>query len=145
MSEFINNAKSLKTKLESLPSLAEIPVLVDRQKDLVNQINIGVAKAKGAVVDILWLGGVPFDLDAKANLICRYRINVRTKPIVRDEAALKADVLCQAIVVALWDWKDVESDCYHEWKVLEVDLVPDERLLVYQIIVEVKTELGVSN
>lgn len=143
MSEFIDNAEALEAKIKSIPECAGVAVIVDRQKDISNEIEIAVAGTTGASIDILWLGGVPFDLNADANLTCRYRVSVRTTPILRQPTQIKADMLCKHLVKELWQWDSTDEDdsCSEVWSVLDVDLVPDEQHLVYQIILEVKTEI----
>ena len=136
MSEFIDGADEMKACLETIPSLAGVDVITDRQNDLVSQIQISTAKASGAVVTILWIGGPTDDPDGEPNIKSRYVISVRTKPILRGEAA-KADVLARDIFKKLWHWRNAAGE---EFKLLDIDMMPDD-LLVYQIIAEVRTEI----
>lgn len=130
-SPFMVRAEEIATRLRSLSALQGVDVIVDRQKDISTIVAQGVAKAKGALVAVLWAGGKQVSGNP---LVMEAIFEIRTYcvPTIRGEN-LAADDLLAAMIPALHEWQaDTTAHCVWEFQVSgDLDLVPDKRFLFY--------------
>ena len=135
MSEALGIADAIKAKLETVPTLAGVDVIVDRQKDLAAMVSTAVGKAKGAVILILWTGGTNDDPDASGpRLTTDFEVSVYCTPVIRKDEA-PADDIAEAVAKALHLWTPPggAGDAYEKMIVRRVTNPPDPKYLVYQI------------
>lgn len=97
-------ADALAAMLRTVPQLAGIDVIVDRQQDLGASIDAGVAKAAGAAIVISLDGwGEGPSESGHALLPLRHSIALWTIPVYRD-GALPESVALGALVRAVHAW-----------------------------------------
>lgn len=143
MSKWLDLSDEIAERLGDVAALDGVDIIVDRQKDLNAEVNKAVAKAKGAVVVILWAGSDNEDEDAAGpRLACDYEITVHCKPVIRGSES-PADELVEAICQSLHQWlpDGGVTDAYERMTVRRVGLSPDPKNLVYQIDARVTVQL----
>jgi len=139
MSRFLAKSDALKTHLATLDAIAGIDISVNRQEDLLAQVNASFEKAagQGAIV-IKWLGGK--NPDRKSNKLRmggRFSISLWVQPILQDGCAA-ADDLIEAIGEHLHGWVDPAAPTNLRLEVDDISIVPDAPgYLVYEIIAEI--------
>ena len=131
MSPFMARAEEIATRFRSLAVMDGVDVIVDRQKDILNEVAKGVAKAKGVMVAVLWAGGKATDTDP-LTMDALFEIRIYAKPVLRG-AETPADELVAAMLPAIHDWKADDSlHCGWNFQVSgDLDLIPDKNFLFY--------------
>lgn len=117
----LQHADYLATHLESVPALDGVPVLVDRDLDIVNAINQHIEQGQGRLILITWLGWPdPGDSDGPL-LTLRHRIALLTVPTLLEQASLDTfDQLFGALVDAVNHYSpDTTGDpfCARHWTI----------------------------
>ncbi|MEM1083223.1 MAG: hypothetical protein AAGI48_03805 [Verrucomicrobiota bacterium] len=136
MSKWLDRADLLKAHLEGVAGLSEIPVEVDRQKDINSVIAGAIAEASGACITILWTGGG--NPDPKSNDLRmggRFTVTVNGLEILR-EGATPLDEIAETVAEAMHDWNPNADDPNHRTHrlyVTDIQLAPHEHFLVYEI------------
>ena len=111
MSKFLDKSDAIKARLDTLPELANVDVLVDRRKNVDSDFKKAMGKVKGAAVLIFWDGGRNINESGKlVRFRSSYVITVITKPILRGEQ-LPADTIIQAISKSLHGWGTDPNHC----------------------------------
>jgi hypothetical protein len=140
MSRMLDIADAIKTRLESRAALEEIPVVVDRQKDISVLIAKSVGRSKGSCITILWDGfGVPDPNTSGPQVTSRYTLRTWSRPVINNETP--ADELVEEICKALHHWIPVGVHAFGEMTVSGGDFVPDSKWLIYEVDVEVTLKL----
>jgi hypothetical protein len=140
MSRMLDIADAIKTRLESRAALEEIPVVVDRQKDIAVLIAKSVGRSKGSCITILWDGfGVPDPNTSGPQVTSRYTLRTWSRPVINNETP--ADELVEEICKALHHWIPVGVHAFGEMTVSGGDFVPDSKWLIYEVDVEVTLKL----
>lgn len=131
MSPFMERAEEIQARFASLAALEGVDVLVDRQKDITSEVAKSVAKAKGAMVAVLWAGGKPVDGDPLV-MDALYEVRIYAKPVIRGEET-PADEMAAAMIPAIHDWQaDATAHCDWDFRVTgDLDLIPDKNFLFY--------------
>jgi len=138
MSRFLSKADSILAHLAPLDAISGIDLSVNRQEDLLSQVNANFEKASGqGAIIIKWLGGK--NPDRKSNKLRmggRYSISLWVQPILKDDATA-ADDLIEAMGEHLHGWVDPAAPTNLRLEVESIDIVPDAPgYLVYEIIAE---------
>ena len=140
MSKHLDIADEIKVRLDEMltGALADVPVIVDRQKDIVSEIAKNVAKASGCVVTILWTG---FTRTATGERRGNYMVRVHSRPILLD-GNQPADDIVELIDTALNEWIPASASenqhCHYKMIGEGADMAPDKSLLIYEMGFNVK-------
>lgn len=147
MSRWLGRADSLAAFIGAIPEIAGMSVIVNREEDLLSQVNAGIEKAAGqGCVVIKWLGGSNPDRKSKLLRIgARYSISLWTVPVLYDgpEAEvprLPADDMIEKIAEAIHGWVDPRPGALiHRLEVEDIAVVPDPPpgQLVHEILASV--------
>ena len=141
MSRSLSKADAIAAHLTTLSALDGIHIAVNREEDLLTQVNCAVEKAAGqGAVIIKWLGGKnPDPKSSSLRMGAKYSISLWTLPALRDGAAPAADDLIEAIAAHLHGWYDSDPSVpVRRLEVLAMDLVPDAPgYLVHEITAEI--------
>lgn len=150
MSEALDMADLIRTRLRTAPTGSEIAtavdltavdVIIDRQTPVVSLINAAVAKAKGTAIVIFWEGfQVPDPNTTRPRLAQRYNIRVYSKQVVAG-TTLPADDVIESIVARMWHWVPGGGHSHGEVEVINGDMVPDKSFLIYDCEVVVPVSL----
>jgi len=139
MSRFLSKADSISAYLSTLDAIAGIDISVNRQEDLLSQVNSSFEKAAGqGAIIIKWLGGKNPDRKSnKLRMSGRYSISLWVQPILQDDATA-ADDLIEAMGEYLHGWIDPAAPTNLRLEVEDISIVPDAPgYLVYEILAEV--------
>jgi hypothetical protein len=140
MSRMLDIAEAIKTRLEGRAALAEVPVLVDRQKDVATKVAAAVGRAAGSLITILWEGfTVPDPNTSGPQVTSRYTLRTYSRPVISTETP--ADELVQEICKALHHWIPEGVHSFGEVTIGGGDFVPDAKFLIYEIDAEVTLKL----
>jgi hypothetical protein len=147
MSKHLRIADEIKSRLDDQftdaaqrydVNLAGVSVIVDRQKDLLSQINTGIAKASGCAVTVLWTG---FRRTPTGERTGRYIVRVFARPVMLD-GNYPADEIVERIDEALNDWVPPSASphghCHYRVMGEDAELVPDKNYLIYEMPFAVK-------
>ncbi len=138
MSAFLDKADEIKARLEAVPALDDVAILVDRQKDIASDFQKALAKKKGAVTVILFNGYQPYEEGIADSLVSsEFVITVFTKPILRSNAATKADDMVSEIHKSLHGWEQSHS-CRDRASVTRGRIIPNDRFLIHEIRINIK-------
>jgi len=147
MSKYLTIAGNIKARLDDkftdaaeefdVP-LTGVTVIVDRQKDILTQVNTAVAKATGCVVTILWTG---FGRAPTGERTATYVLRVYSRPVLLD-GNYPADDIVERIDVVLDEFVPAGASstghCHYKMNGEGADLVPDRNYLVYEMPYSVK-------
>lgn len=140
MSKHLDIADDIKVRLDLMLTgdLADVPVIVDRQKDIVVEITKNVKKATGSVVTILWTG---YTRTATGERRGNYMIRVYSRPILLD-GNQPADDIVELIDTALNEWipASASANQHTHYKMIGegADMAPDKNFLLYEMPFNVK-------
>lgn len=145
MSKALTIAEQMKGRLDAdfartdvSVSLVGLDVVVDKQKDILAEINKAVKKATGAVVTILWTG---FGRNREQGRIYRYTVHVYVKPIM-NAGNKPADDIVERIDEALNFWvppaASASGHTHYELQGSGAELLPDKNFLIYEMQFTVK-------
>lgn len=150
MSTALDHADLLRTRLLTAPTgeehatpldLRGVPVIVDRQKDIVSEVSKAVAKTTGCAVVILWTGYAAGDVNARGfRVAATYKITVLSKPILAG-AALAADDILESILLRLWQWRPPGGHSDRPVIVGAATLIPNDSILIYECDLTIPTVL----
>jgi hypothetical protein len=150
MSHALDIADLIAARLAAAPATGELavtqditgcPILVDRQKNLLSDIQKAVGKTGGTAIVILWQGFTSVDDNAGTpRLLLRYTISVWSKPILTS-GDLPADDIMETILRRLWQWLPESGHAFGEMKLKSGGLVPDSRFLIYDCEVSVAVSI----
>ena len=143
MSAFLNAAELIKARLLKPPGEGELAtpldlsslhdcILVDRQKDIMSEVDKAVAKASGTAISILWNGWVTLNENAsRPHLGSRYTVTVWSKSIIAGPN-LPADAVMASVILRLWHWISADGGHAHgEAQPKNGGQVPDPDFLNY--------------
>jgi len=139
MSRFLSKADSIAERLSTLDAIAGLDICVNRQEDLLSQVNSSFEKAagQGAIV-IKWLGGK--NPDRKSNKLrmgARFSISLWVQPILKDDSTA-ADDLIEAMGEHLHGWIDPAAPTNLRLEVDDISIVPDAPgYLIYEILADI--------
>ena len=147
MSAWLDFAEEIKTRLQRLVVVGDIPVIVDRQKSISTMVDEAVGKAEGLCIVILYTGGgVENDSDPMVTDPV-YQIRIYSVPVIfeGDEAAIPADDILEAILPALSGWHPLErAHTEDRCKITsDPDILPDKTYLIYEFSVTARVTLPV--
>jgi hypothetical protein len=145
MSKALDIAEQIKGRLEAdfartdAPvSLVGLDVVVDKQKDILAEVNKAVKKATGALVSILWTG---FGRDPERGRVYRYTIFVWSRPIM-NAGNKPADDITERIDESLNFWvppaASASGHTHYEMRGTGAELLPDKSYLLYEMQFTVK-------
>lgn len=142
MGKLYDQAELIKNKLATLSSFINVPILIDRQKDIESEFKKAIGKQGGAVVYISIISGRNSDLDAElVSLKTSISISIITKPILRSGQPEGIEMLEEAIV-ELHDFKIDNSDhCTRSISVESWRLISNPIFLIYEIKLSTPTTL----
>lgn len=125
-----------------------VEVIVDRKLKIQSIVTQVVAKARGAAVVILFGGGTNADRASKRlRSGGEFSVFVMTRPLFADEI-VTCDDLAEAVVDALHGWTPAAGSANEpreRVEVLEWPLVPDPRMVIYEVACEVKRMSGAES
>jgi len=138
ITDLLSTADAIAAHLSGLPELDGVTLLVDRQKDLENEIAQGVAKAGGAVLLIEPTSGRASDQTAKTlQFDNRYTLSLWSLHILRQEDAYTAAQRVPAIMAAVQHFKPAPNPFpTHRLEITGWQIEPDEQFLIYAITAE---------
>jgi hypothetical protein len=142
MSKFYDTAQALATHLSTVPSLKHVPVMVDRQQELSSELRKAIGKQSGCLAVVTWAGAKNEDLSSDGpNFTTTYTVHLFSKPVIR-AGEIPADDVMQAIATALHDYRVKPTDPYSARLVVtDIDPVPHEELLIYQLTLTTPNQL----
>lgn len=142
MSKQLDNADLIRTRLLTAPTAKELPttldltqveVVVDRQKNIGNEVSKAVAKATGTAITILWDGFVVLDKNAsRPRLGHSYTLIAWSRPILAKDN-LAADDVMESVIMRLWQWRPTGGHAFGECEVKDGGLSPDPKYLKYDM------------
>lgn len=134
MSAFYNAAEAIAIHLSGLSALVNVPVLVDRQKELATELRLALGKQNGALAVVSWAGASNDDLTAEGpQLKCSYTVTLFSKPVIKTNE-IPADDVMEAMATALHDYRLISTDPHrHRLLVAGIEPIPHEELLIYQL------------
>lgn len=133
MSKFLDISEAIKTRLEEEFGEGEIIVIVERQKEILSEVNKNLGKVKGGVVVVELLGGRSADENAKSPVMStEYAINLVTSPTLR-KGKTPADTLLQKICQAMHRWRLDDDEYYEQTNVGSFNILPHPNFLIYQV------------
>ncbi len=140
MSKAIQHADLIRTRLLTAPtgtelatpvSLVGLDVIVDRQKNILSDVTMAVAKVKGTAIVILWNGFTTLDKNAsRPRLAHAYTLTVWSKPVIAGDN-LAADDVMEGVINRLWQWVPEGAHVHGEVEVRNGGLVPNTKFLIY--------------
>lgn len=138
MSAFLDKADEIATRLQAVPELSSVGIIVDRQKDIAAEFTKTMGKVKGGVIIILFEGFQPDSGDYPQSddpIISSFSVTTWTKPILR-RGQPPADDLVEAVHKSLHGWK--QDDCRLRSVVKRGRIINNPRYLIHQIQVQIK-------
>jgi hypothetical protein len=140
MSAFLDKSNAIKARLEAIPTLTDVSVLVDHQKDIKSEFAKAVAKIKGGVVVIFFDNYTTYEEDVADSLVVsEFVLLVWTKPIIREGEAA-ADDIVSAVHQSIHGWKH-DNFCRHKAVVTRGRVIPNPKFLVHELRVKIKHHL----
>ncbi|TVP80459.1 MAG: hypothetical protein EA353_03820 [Puniceicoccaceae bacterium] len=135
VTDLLAAADSIAEHLADLPELAGVTLLVDRQKDLENEISQAVAKANGAALLIEPVSGTPTDPGGKTlQFENRYTLSLWSLPLLRQDDAYTASQRIVAVMAAVQHFKPGQNPFpTHRLEITGWQIEPDEQFLIYAI------------
>jgi hypothetical protein len=150
MSNFLDTADVIKTRLLTAPAGAELPtpidltgltVLVDRQKNILSDVAKAVGKVRGTAIVILWEGWTTLDRHtSRPRLGSQYNLTVWSKPVIAGDD-LPADEVMASVIRRLWHWVPGGGHAHGECELRGGSLMPNKSYLVYDCEVVVPIDL----
>ena len=143
MSKIIDQAEAIKFRLDNdVAELSGVAVIVDRQKDLGEEIKKAVAKAKGAAVIISASSGRNNKPDDSGlELLTSFSVVVITKPIKR-KGEPDAITIMEQIIISIHDFPlTLSTHCTRHAKVQGWKLINHSTYLIYEITLTTPTLL----
>ena len=142
MSRSIDIANAMATRLTDQEQFAGLTVLVWRKKSLQSEINVALGQASGSVAVILYTGfsksgarsGTP-------DVMRRYTLSLFCKPLLTE--GTDPEEITEEITRVLHDWDPVEAlmPGFVEVEVNACDLRPDDKMLIYDLEIQVTSRL----
>lgn len=140
MSKALDMADLIRTRLLTAPTEGEletpqnitaVPVIVDRQKNIVSAVTLAVSKTSGCAITILWEGFTTADENSrKPRLAHRYTVSVFAKPVISGDE-LTADDVMESVILRLWHWRPGGGHAFGEAVVRNGGLLPHKSFLIY--------------
>jgi len=145
MSIAITIAEKIATRLNAAESLAGVEAVVERQQNVQAVVDRNIAKAKGAAIIITFTGltNPEGNLSGRQSVTRNYTATIYTLPILRSEA-IPADEIVELTARLLHDWEideEFPQGEATEIRVINGDLVPDRKYLIYEIDLQVLSRL----
>lgn len=147
MSKHLDIADEIKDRLDAAfldeaedytVALQGVDVIVDRQKDILTEVNKAVAKAQGSAVTILWTG---FDRTPTGERMGNYVIRIYSRPVMLGDNK-PADEIVERIDQVLNEWvpqaASANQHCHYKMIGSGADLAPDRNYLIYEMPFQVK-------
>ena len=140
MSAFLDKANAIRARLEAIPELSSIDVLVDHQKDIRSEFKLAMARIKGGVVVIFFDSYTTLEEGVERSLVeSEFILQVWTKPIIR-KGETAADDIVSEVHKSLQGWQHDEF-CRHKAAVVRGRVVPNPKFLVHELRVKIKHHL----
>jgi hypothetical protein len=118
--------------------------LVDNQKDIGAEVTKKVSKTGGAALVILYQGFTNPNANAStaSSIVRRYTVSLYATPIILGDPGWTADDLIEEAAKSLHNWEPDESVYRIEQiSVIECDLRPDSKYLIYDLDVEILSKM----
>ena len=133
--DLLQTSDLLAEHLRGLPVLANVEVIVNRQKDLENEISQALAPLSGAAVVVEPISGTMPDPTGKTlNFRHNYVISLWSSPILQEPNVTPASVRVVAIMKALHHWRPAPStQPMHRMEVTGWGINSDPAYLIYAI------------
>jgi hypothetical protein len=146
VTDLLSAADAMAAHLQSLPELAGVTVIVNRQKDLETEINQAVANASGAALLVEPVSGQPSDRSSKTLVFDnRYMLSLWSLPLLRADDAYTASQRTVAIMAAMHHWQPAPTkQALKRFEVTAWQIQPDEQYLIYTILGDL-TEVYAAN
>lgn len=134
MSKFYDIADAIAARLQSVPALSGISVVVDRQRDIASELRKAIGKQSGCLILITWVSASNEDHTADGpRFASKYTVTLFSKPVIR-AGETPADDVIEAVITALHDHRFSATDPYSSRLVVTgVDPVPHDELLIYRL------------
>lgn len=141
MSEFYKIAEIVRERFLTAPAAGElatplditdgIDILVLEEGDTTSKVAQAVAKARGAAIEIQWIGWRVADKNAhRPRLDAVYNIYVFSRLIITGEA-LRADDVVQSVLLRLWHWIPRGAHAFGEVRPGGGDLTRGKKYMAY--------------
>jgi hypothetical protein len=119
------------SELPTAVDLTQVPVVFDRQKNILSEVAAKMGKAGGIVITFLYDGWEVADVDAsRPRLNHRYVVDVWGRPILGPED-LPADAVVASAFNRFWHWRPEDSHVFGEAKPGSGGIEPDPKFLRY--------------
>ena len=142
MSALYDTADALVARLKEHLLLADVPVIVDRQKDVLSELRKAIGKQTGCLIVVAWTGSPNFDeASAKLRLASTFSVTGFFKPVINDKQT-PADDIMEAVAIHLHDWKMRSDDPFMtRFVVKNITPITPPELLAIRIDLETKTTI----
>ena len=141
MSASLSKAEDIRDRLEALPELDGVAVLVNIRKDVKSDFDKAMAKITGASVIISWVGGRNVNPGYEAVRIdTGYIIDVITKPALRGGEE-RYDTIIEAIIKSLNGWNQDLHHCKRRLKFEDVRPINDKRFSIHALTFKTNIDL----
>ena len=141
MSAFLDKSDAIKGRLEAIPALDSVGVLVDHQKDIASEFKKAMAKVKGGVVVIFFDSYQTIEPDVAASQVeSEFAVTVWTKPILRRDET-PADDIVSDIHKSLHGWEHEEGNCRNKAIVARGRVIPNQQFLIHELRIKIKHHL----
>lgn len=138
MSVILDVADQLQTHIEQSISADQVAVVVDRQKDIANEVKKNLGKISGGVAVIEW-GGLD-SIDGSAKKVRGqngYTITLICKPIIRaTEDRTPSATLVEQLSSVVHHWHpepDSPRACRERLEVVSISPINNPKFLIYSI------------
>lgn len=140
MSQFYDTAEAIAAHLATVPALAAVPVVVNRQKELEPELRKALGKQAGCLAVVSWAGAPNEDLTADGpRFKCSYTVHLFSRPILR-AGQTPADDLVEAAAAALHDHR-LSGSFYDRLLVTGISPEPHDELLIYVLTLTTPSQL----
>ena len=142
MSQFYDTAEAIAAHLATITALADVPVVVNRQKELESELRKALGKQAGCLAVISWAGSPNEDLSADGPLFkSSYTVHLFSRPILRS-GQTPADDLMEAMATALHDHRLTAGGAYRDRLVVTgIEPEPHDELLIYVLTLTTPSQL----
>lgn len=142
MSKFYDQADEIAAVLADVPSLAGIKIVVDRQHDLLAELNKVIGRQTGNLILIAWAGGDNKDPTSDVPRIeSSFTATLFSKPVIR-KGEPPADDIAEVIATTLHDWRPAAASSFDE-RLIVTGIYPTDipDLLAHQIRLTLTSQL----
>lgn len=142
MSKFYDQADAIAASLATVALLRDSRIVVDRQHDILAELNKVIGRQTGNLILISWAGGPNKDESGDGPRIeSAFTVTLFSKPVIR-RGETPADDIAEAIAHHLHDWRPTAATNYLE-RLVVTGIYPTDvpDLLAHQIRLSAPSQL----